>query len=130
MKRRFIILIAVSVVVLPGATSSAQVRGRSFTTPAGSRGFSPTTPGSSYRNNLVPSRNDFYGRDQNLTVTGNVSGGRHFRGIVPYNSVDSLGAGTDIGATSSVESFIRRTAGRPYIDSDPSLVQPYYLPRR
>ncbi len=130
MKRRFIILIAVSVVILPGATSSGQFGGRSFTTPASSRGFSPTTPGSAYRNNLVPNRNDFFGRDQNLIVTGNVSGGRHFRGVLPYSSVSSLGVGTDIGVTSTVESFIRRTAGRPYIDSDPSLVQPYYLPRQ
>ncbi len=130
MKRRFIILIAVSVVILSGAISSAQYGGGSFTMPASSRGFSPTTPGSAYRNNLVPSRNDFFGRDQNLVVTGNVSGGRHFRGVLPYSSVSSLGVGTDIGVTSTVESFIRRTAGRPYIDSDPSLVQPYYLPRQ
>ncbi len=130
MKRRFIILIAVSVAIVLGATSSAQYVGGSFTTPVSSRGFSPTTPGTAYGNNLVPSRNDFYGRDQNLVVTGNVSGGRHFRGIVPYNSVDSLAVVTNIGVTSSVESFIRRTAGVPYIDSDPSLVQPYYLPRQ
>ena len=130
MKRRFIILIAVSVVILSGAISSAQYGGGSFTMPASSRGFSPTTPGSAYRNNLVPSRNDFFGRDQNLVVTGNVSGGRHFRGVLPYSSVSSLGVGTDIGVTSTVESFIRRTAGRPYIDSDPSQVQSYYLPRQ
>ncbi len=130
MKKRLIILIAVSVVILPGATSSAQYGGGSFTMPASSRGFSPTTPGSAYRSNLVPSRNDFFGRDQNLVVTGNVSGGRHFRGVLPYSSVSSLGIGTDIGVTSTVESFIRRTAGRPFIDSDPSLVQQYYLPRQ
>jgi len=130
MKRRFVIFGTVFVAILLVATSSAQVGGGSFTMPASSLGSSPTTPGSAYRSNLVPSRNDFYGRDQNLVVTGNVSGGRHFRGIVPYNSVDSLGAVTNIGATSSVESFIRRTAGVPYIDSDPSLVQPYYLPRQ
>ena len=130
MKRQFIIFGTVSVAILLVATSSAQVANHSYTMPVSSRGLSPTTPDSAYRNNLVPSRNDFYGRNQNLTVTGNVSGGRHFRGIVPYNSVDSLGLGTDFGATSSVESFIRRTAGVPYIDSDPSLVQSYYLPRQ
>lgn len=130
MKRRLIILIAVSTVILSGATSSARFGSRSFTTPVGSRGFSPTIPVSTYRNSLVPSRDDFFGRDQNLVVTGNVSGGRHFRGVVPYSSVDSLGIGTDIGVASTVESFIRRTAGVPYTDRDPSLVQSYYLPRQ
>ncbi len=130
MKRRFIILIAVSVAILLSATSSAQFVGGSYTTPVSSRSLSPTTPETAYGYSLVPNRNDSYGRDQNLVVTGNVSGGRHFRGVVPYNSVDSLGVGTGTGILSPVDSFIRRTAGVPYIDSDPSLVQPYYLPRQ
>jgi len=130
MKIRIIVLNVVLATVIPGAAVLAQVSGGSFTTPVSARGRSLTTPGSSYRSGLVPSRKNSLGRDQNLVVTGNVPGGRHFRGIVPYSSVNSLSASTDIGVTSSVESFIRRSSGLPYIDSDPSLVQPYYLPRQ
>jgi len=50
----------------------------------------------------------------NLVVTGNVGGGRHFRGVVPYNAVTDFG-GTVGSAT--LDSFLRRSAQRGFYGS-------------
>ena len=75
-----------------------------------------------------------YGAEGNLIVTGNVSGGRHFRhydGIVPYRSTAQFYPSdfelADFGST-SLNSFIRRSAGPAYPDYSLGLNQPYYLP--
>ena len=49
----------------------------------------------------------------NLVVTGHVGGGRHFRGIVPYQSVTEFGATVP---SSSLDSFLRRSAGSDSFD--------------
>jgi len=85
----------------------------------------PTVPPSSMRRNLIPRPQENFGTDGNLIITGNVSGGKHFRGIVPYRSATEFG---DELGSDSLNSFIRRSAGAPYIDKKPSQIQPYYLP--
>ena len=70
----------------------------------------------------------------NRIVTGNVSGGSHFRyvgGIVPYQSVEyfkspNFAVANGPGA-GSLNSFIRRSAGMGYPQQGFSLNGPYYL---
>lgn len=56
-----------------------------------------TMPVTAYRSGLVPSLNPI-DETGNLIVTGNVGGGKHFRGVVPYNGISyfdgTLGSGT------------------------------------
>lgn len=105
--------------------------GRSFTNPVSGGGYSPTTPASTYRNSLVPSRSSFYNYNQNLVVEGNVGGGRQFRGGIPYSSRYEFSRGTDLNTISPVDSFIRRSASSPYLyDRSPGRIQSFYLPRR
>jgi len=66
-----------------------------------------TVPPSSLRSGLVRSPNPM-GSSGNLIVTGNVTGGKHFRGLVPYrSSYDFRGR---LGS-SDFDSFLRRSAG-------------------
>ena len=88
----------------------------------------PTVVPSSRRSGLHRSPNPI-DNTSNLTVTGNVAGGRHFRGEVPYRSTTEFG---DTLGSSSLSSFYRysapisRTSSR---SSRSSLSpQPYYLP--
>jgi len=82
----------------------------------------------------IRSTQDSYGADGNLTVTGNVFGGRYFRyynGIVPYRSTaefypSDFELAPGFGST-SLNSFIRRSAGSVYIDDSLGLNRPYYL---
>lgn len=125
MKRHMIISVLFVAIlfceVCPGQINS------SLTLPQSSRGSSPTAPGSTYQNNLVRSSSDFFSYDQNLVVTGNVTGGRQFRGLLPYSSPYSVG----VGSISPVDSFIRRSAGSSYgSDRSPGIVDPYFIPRR
>lgn len=126
MKRHLIISVLIIVTFLFCEVSRAQISG-GFTLPQSSGGSSPTMPGSTFQNDLVESRSDFYSYDQNLVVTGNVSGGRHFRGVLPYSSPYT----TRVGSISPVDSFIRRSAGSAYgFDRSPGRVDPFYIPRR
>ena len=59
----------------------------------------------------------------NLLITGNVSGGKHFRGVVPYQSTWSFGGP---GGPSSVESFLRYSAGAEDYKSYSGGYKPYY----
>ena len=85
----------------------------------------PTVPPSSLSNDLATRTQVNYGADGNLTVTGNVTGDRYFRGIVPYRSITEFDA--ELGST-SLNSFIRRSAGNYYISRTLAQTQPYYLP--
>jgi tetratricopeptide (TPR) repeat protein len=64
-------------------------------------------------------------RSGNLVITGNVAGGRHFRGAVPYQSASSFGAG--IGS-SSLDSFLRRSASSGDFGRYAGRYTPYYSP--
>lgn len=61
----------------------------------------------------------------NLVITGNVTGGKYFRGIVPYRSVSEFTA--PLGS-SSLNSFLRDSAGAHLFRQSPGTPQPYYLP--
>ncbi len=62
----------------------------------------------------------------NDIVTGNVAGGREFRGALPYTPSTQLGAGLSDTGSADVRSFLRRSAGMPTTRS--SIGQPYYDP--
>lgn len=79
-------------------------------------------PQSSISSGLTGSPNPM-GLNGNLIVTGNVSGGKHFRGVVPYNAVSDFGG--RLGST-SVDSFLRYSADGSYS----STLTPYYSPTR
>ena len=68
---------------------------------------SGAVPPSSVSSGLIPAVNpiDLNG---NLIITGNVAGGRHFRGVVPYNAVTDFGGRLD---STSLDSFVRRSSG-------------------
>jgi len=79
-------------------------------------------PVSSTRSGLVRSPNPI-DRSSNLVVTGNVGGGRHFRGVVPYNAVTDFGAPT---SSSTFDPFLRRSAGSGDFQSYTGRYNPYY----
>ena len=90
---------------------------------------SPTTPQSAYgagSSSLTPNRSASNLNAGNDIVTGNVSGGKYFRGIVPYGSPYYFQGGQ---GSSSVESFRRYTAGDAYsYDRAPQRTQTYVSP--
>jgi len=83
-------------------------------------------PLSSNRSGLIRTPNPIDTR-YNLVVTGNVGGGRHFRGVVPYQSTSSLGVGS---ASSSLDPFLRRSGESIYTGNYSGQNQTYYSPTR
>lgn len=87
----------------------------------------PTVPPSSYT--YQPAYGNYTlapGAYSNLIVTGNITGGKHFRGIVPYRSVSEFTA--PLGS-SSLNSFLRSSAeSYHYSDRAPGSAWPYYSP--
>jgi hypothetical protein len=83
-----------------------------------------TTPPSSYGNDLV-ARPDPMDSSSGLVMTGNVGGGMHFRGLVPYGSQTDLRA--TLGST-YLDSFLRSSQGG--VDQRPDLggLVPFYSP--
>ena len=67
---------------------------------------SATVPPSSYQSGLITTPNPI-DSSSNLPITGNVLGGKHFRGNIPYDSTTSFGA--PLGST-SLDSFLRYSA--------------------
>ncbi|MEN6332616.1 MAG: hypothetical protein ABFE01_00050, partial [Phycisphaerales bacterium] len=65
-----------------------------------------TLPPSSYQSGLIGTPNPM-DNSSNLPITGNVLGGKHFRGNIPYNSTTSFAA--PLGST-SLDSFLRYSA--------------------
>lgn len=83
-----------------------------------------TVPPSSISSGLFRSPNPI-DTSGNLVITGNVAGGRHFRGIVPYRATSEfLG---DLGS-SPLDSFLRRSAGSENLDLYTGTFRPYYSP--
>ena len=85
-----------------------------------------TVPPSSIRSGLIrsPNRLDNNG---NLIITGSVRGGKHFRGVVPYDATWDFGTSVP---SSSFDSFLRYSAswedfGRSTRSYQP---EPYYSP--
>ena len=63
----------------------------------------------------------------NLVVTGNIGGGRHFRGVVPYR-VDSAFGGS-LGS-SVIDPFLRNTTGLQSMGRYSGSFKPYYSQTR
>ena len=93
------------------------------TTPPSADGRSLTTPPSSTRPALTKTPSEDYFARGNLVITGNVSGGRHFQGVVPYRSTAELNINENL-ALGSLNSFIRRSAGVPYYKAQTLSTQP------
>jgi hypothetical protein len=87
---------------------------------------SPTAVPSAGQRGLVPSRPSTYGMSGNMIMTGNVGGGKEFRGVVPYGS--SFYSRT---SSSPIDNFVRRSSGDVLAhDRNPGVYTPYYEPRR
>jgi len=84
----------------------------------------PTVPQSSYSSGLFPSSNPI-DTTGNLLITGNVADGRYFRGVVPYSATTSF---TDTLGSTSLDSFLRRSAGTDSLGEPSGGYTPYYSP--
>ena len=81
-----------------------------------------TMPASTFRSGLVRSPNPI-DTSSNLMITGNVSGGKHFRGIVPYNAISDFGGRLNTG---TLDSFLRYSAGSNETWRLPGRFTPFY----
>lgn len=86
-----------------------------------------TVPPSAYKSGLIPSISPV-STSGNLVVTGDVAGGKYFRGIVPYRGVTDFGTSTAqiSPGTVQVENFMRYSAGTS--PGQTSGLTPYYSP--
>ena len=96
------------------------IRNPGISSPVGSG----RVPLSSGRSGLVRSPNPI-NRSGNLMITGNVAGGRHFRGVVPYRATSSFGAAV---GSSALDSFLRRSASSGDFGTFSGRYTPYYSP--
>ena len=82
-------------------------------------------PVSSYQSGLTRVPNPI-NSSGNLVVTGNVSGGKYFRGVVPYNAISDFAGRL---GTTDIDRFLRYSdipADRPYTGR----LRPYFSPTR
>jgi hypothetical protein len=87
---------------------------------------SPTAVPSAGKSGLIPNQPSMYGVSGNMVMTGNVGGGKEFRGVVPYSSRYYSRT-----SSSPIDSFLRRSSGDPLAnDRNPGVYTPYYEPRR
>lgn len=87
-----------------------------------------TTPVSSLQDGLIERPVNPYGLEGNAVVTGNISGGRHFRGIIPYQSTsETFGTSSD-AVFSTIESFTRFASGDPYYNTSSGGYQAFHYP--
>ena len=85
---------------------------------------SGTVPPSSISSGLIQSPNPI-DTSGNLVITGNVTGGKHFRGLVPYGSVTSFRA--PLGS-SALDSFLRYSADLGDFGGPAEAYGPFYSP--
>ncbi len=97
MKKWFWALLALIILIL--SEQCLAVENSSVRSPIASG----TVPPSSVSRGLVPTPNPI-DSSSNLVITGNVTGGKHFRGPIPYNSPTSFES--QLGS-SSLDSFLR-----------------------
>ncbi len=119
MKARLLFIAAVVFFTFFSGTGWA-IRNPMIDSPVGSGRVPPSSVGSG----LVRSPNPI-DRSGNLIITGNVAGGRHFRGVVPYRATSSFGAGV---GSSSLDSFLRRSASSGDFGTFSGRYTPYYSP--
>jgi tetratricopeptide (TPR) repeat protein len=84
-----------------------------------------TLPPSNIRSGLIRSPNPI-DTSGNLVITGNIRGGRHFRGIVPYRASSYFEAVT----ASSLDSFLRGSVGSEDSGRYTGAYKPFYSPSR
>ena len=101
------------------------VRNDGIRSPVGSG----TVPPSSWRSGLIRTANPI-DTSGNLVITGNVTGGRHFRGVVPYQSTSSFRAapGSTLHGSGSLDSFLRRSASSEDFGRYVGGARPFYSP--
>lgn len=137
-------LIAMVLIVLMSASFSLALEGYSFG--GGSSGVggysvggsrvSPlvnssvgalNAPPTSMQSGLVarPTMQKYY--ERNLGITGNIAGGREFRGSVPYSATSDFQA--PLGSA-QINSFIRGSTRTPYRMLSEGRSLPYYLPSK
>jgi len=83
-----------------------------------------TVPPSSIRSGLIRTPNPI-NRSSNLVVTGNVGGGKHFRGVLPYNAISDFGGRLGSG---TLDSFLRYSAGSERLGRYTGKLTPFYSP--
>ena len=71
-----------------------------------------------------------YGKIGNDIVTGNVGGGKHFRGVVPYGSSYYSSTYSNPLGTDAVNNFVRRSTNPIVNDRNPGQTRTYYDPSR
>lgn len=91
------------------------------TSPVGT-GREPATSGRSQGLRRSPNPIDSSGND---IITGNVSGDKYFRGNVPYRSTTNFGGSS---SSTSLDNFLRRSAGSSEYDYNSGRYKPYYSP--
>jgi len=100
-------------------------KSRAIENPVGSGTVPPSGPPMS-GNNLIRSPNPI-DTSANLLITGNIRRGRHFRGIVPYRGPSDFG---DTLGSSSLDSFLRDSAGSEDLGRFSGRYEPYYSPSK
>ncbi|MHC4693477.1 MAG: tetratricopeptide repeat protein [Planctomycetota bacterium] len=124
MKNRFFIILAAVFFAVLSGTGRAQAQtgfgNPSISSPIGP----PTVPQSSYQSGLFPSPNPINTTGNNV-ITGNVGGGKHFRGLVPYNAISDF---RGIVPSTRTDSFLRRSASPGSINILPGGYNPFYSP--
>lgn len=90
---------------------------------------SGTVPPTAYKSGLIPSANPI-DTSGNLVITGNVAGGMHFRGVVPYSGVTNFSVpASALGHTSGgIDSFLRYSASSQDFGQRSGGITPYYSP--
>jgi tetratricopeptide (TPR) repeat protein len=90
---------------------------------------SGTVPPTAYKSGLIPSANPI-DTSGNLVITGNVAGGMHFRGVVPYSGVTNFSApASALSHTSgAIDSFLRYSASSQDFGQRSGGITPYYSP--
>jgi hypothetical protein len=110
------------IVILTVGYDAASAANSAVQSPIGS----PTAVPSARQNSLIPSQPSTYGVSGNMVMTGNVGGGKQFRGVVPYGS-----SFYNSSSSGPIDNFLRRSAGDPLAtDRNPGVYTPYYDPRR
>ncbi|MHC4193947.1 MAG: hypothetical protein ACYSP9_07215, partial [Planctomycetota bacterium] len=116
--RVLFISVAVFIAVISGTVWAIEPA-----TPGNPTGFSTLQPGG-VGSGLIRSPNPI-DTSGNLVITGNVSGGRHFRDVVPYGAITDFGAVT---GSSSLDSFLRRSASSEDFGRFAGTYRPFFSP--
>jgi hypothetical protein len=122
MKKTLLSLSLIALLNLPGIVKGVENPnvGQTF-------GPSTTVPSANQSRRMITPADPTNG---NNIVTGNVSGMKYFRGIVPYGSSYYTGNSGNDSGSQSVSNFLRRSADPVASDRNPGIARPYYQPER